>query len=103
MANPILWERRSYAVTNPNQTEFTISVKGRVRWALEQLLKAGSSGCTPIDNPAPRWSGYVFALRQLGVEIETIHEPHGGAFAGTHARYVLRSNVFLRSGKGVAA
>ena len=73
MANPILWERRSYAVTNPNQIEFTISVKGRVHWALERLLKAGNKGCTPIDNPASRWSAYVFDLRQLGVEIETIH------------------------------
>lgn len=103
MANPILWERRSYAVTNPNQAEFTISVKGRVRWALEQLLKAGNLGCTPVNNPAPRWSAYVFELRQLGVEVETIHESHGGAFAGTHARYVLRSKVFLLSGKGEAA
>ena len=103
MAQPDFSGRRSYAVSNSPEQMFNITVKGRVRWALEQLLKARNSGCTPIDNPAPRWSAYVFELRQLGLDIETIHEPHGGAYAGTHARYVLRSKVFLLSGKGEAA
>ena len=103
MKKPDFSGRRSYAVSHPNGQTFDITIKGRVRWALEQLLEAGPKGCTPIDNPAPRWSAYVFELRQSGIEIETIHEPHGGAFAGTHARYVLRSKVMLRSGKGEAA
>lgn len=72
---------------------FRIVVSGRDRWALEELRKAGARGCTPIDNPAPRWSAYVFNLRELGVEIETLTEPHGGAFAGHHARYLLRCQV----------
>lgn len=103
MAQPDFSGRRSYAVSNPSGEKFAITINGRVRWALEQLIKAGRNGCTPINNPAPRWSAYVFELRQLGVEIETIHEPHGGAFAGTHARYVLRSIVFQKAGKGEAA
>lgn len=70
-----------------------ITVAGRDRWALEALMAAGNVGCTPIDTPGPRWSGYVFNLRGHGVPIETITEPHGGAFKGTHARYVLRANV----------
>ena len=59
-----------------------------------ELVKAGQRGCSPIDNPGPRWSAYVFNLRtEFGVAIETIHENHGGQFAGTHARYVLHSTV----------
>ncbi|MBZ0129635.1 MAG: hypothetical protein K8F59_11015 [Rhodobacteraceae bacterium] len=72
---------------------FRIVVSGRDRWALEELRRAGDKGCTPIDNPAPRWSAYVFNLRELGLEIETLSEPHGGDFAGHHGRYVLRSGV----------
>jgi len=45
------------------------------------------------DNPAPRWSAYVHNLRESGVEIETVTEPHGGDFAGHHGRYVLRCGV----------
>lgn len=69
------------------------SARGRDAWALGELLKAGADGCTPIDNPGPRWSGYVLKLRKLGLNIETVNERHGGIFAGRHARYVLRSPV----------
>lgn len=71
----------------------TITVIGRDAWALRNLVDAGSVGCTPIDHPGPRWSHYVFKLRGFGFVIETINEAHGGPFAGTHARYVLRSHV----------
>lgn len=72
---------------------FTVSLKGREAWALDQLIEAGAKGCTPITHPAPRWSGYVFDLRGHGIPIETIHEKHGGEFAGTHGRYILRARV----------
>jgi hypothetical protein len=67
--------------------------KGRAAWALDRLVSAGQSGCTPIDQPAPRWSPYIFLLRRDGVDVETIHENHGGAYAGHHARYLLRTSV----------
>lgn len=70
-----------------------ITAMGRDAWALLELLKAGEMGCTPIDHPGPRWSAYVFNLRQMGLVIETVHENHKGDFAGTHARYVLRSPI----------
>ncbi len=70
-----------------------VEVKGRDLWALGQLVEAGPNGCTPIGNPAPRWSGCAHKLRKAGLEIETIHEAHKGAFPGVHARYVLHSNV----------
>ena len=72
---------------------FAIALKGREVWALDRLAEAGPRGCTPIEHPAPRWSAYVHRLRGLGVPIETLHEPHGGDFAGTHGRYVLRARV----------
>lgn len=73
--------------------ECTLLLKGREAWALQQLLERGEKGVTPITNPAPRWSHYIFQLRGYGLEIETVREEHGGPFAGHHARYVLRSPV----------
>lgn len=72
---------------------FTIEAKGREAWALDRLAEAGLRGCTPIEQPAPRWSAYIHRLRGLGVPIETVTEAHGGAFAGHHGRYVLRARV----------
>lgn len=72
----------------------TMTIVGRDAWALERLLQAGERGCTPIDQPAPRWSHYVFKLRtKYRLAVETINEAHGGTYAGSHARYVLRSDV----------
>lgn len=73
-------------------------VKGRDAWALLELHRAGARGVTPIDTPGPRWSGYVFKLRRLGLVIETAHEQHGGPFPGTHARYVLHSRISIVEG-----
>lgn len=70
-----------------------VKVIGRDAWALRNLVAAGPRGCTPIEHPGPRWSHYVFKLRRAGFVIETIEEKHAGQFAGTHARYVLRSSV----------
>ncbi len=81
-----------------NEPPERVTVKGRPAWAMLQLMTAGERGFTPIDNPGPRWSAYVFDLRHLGIAIETVHETHGGAFRGTHGRYVLRSNIKLLEG-----
>lgn len=70
-------------------------VSGRDAWALSELMKAGPKGCTPIDTPGPRWSAYVFNLRGAGLAISTLHEPHSGQFSGTHARYVLNTNITI--------
>lgn len=70
------------------------TASGRIAWALLELLTAGARGCTTIDHPAPRWSAYIFKLRhENSLAIETLHERHGGLFAGNHARYILRSKV----------
>ncbi|MCV0395919.1 MAG: hypothetical protein K5872_06645 [Rhizobiaceae bacterium] len=81
----------------------THEMVGREAWALQNLVRAGEAGCTPIDTPGPRWSHYVFLLRKRGIVVETIHESHGGPFAGTHARYVLRSRVRILDEIGRAA
>lgn len=87
------WPSANFTIEADYGQKLTVSVKGRDRWALEQLMYSGSTGCTPISNPAPRWSAYIFNLRGLGIPIETITEAHGGPFSGTHARYVLKAKV----------
>lgn len=87
------WKAASFTVSHDGSAPFNVRVKGRDRWTLECLIAAGAKGCTPIDNPAPRWSAYVFDLRKLDIQIETVNEVHDGPFKGTHARYVLRSKV----------
>ncbi|MDG2571244.1 hypothetical protein P7L87_27195 [Vibrio parahaemolyticus] len=81
--------------------EQALILNGREAWAMKELIASGEKGVTPIDNPAPRWSHYIFKLRGYGVTIETINEPHGGPFSGTHARYVLRSPVTIIRDKRV--
>ena len=73
--------------------EFEKTLSGRNAWALNELIRSGQKGCTPIDNPAPAWAAYVQNLRAMGLYIETITEAHGGPFKGHHGRYVLHSDV----------
>lgn len=88
------WGLKAFTVQNEEGATRIILVKGRTLWMLDTLMAAGALGVTPIDNPAPRQSGYVHVLRHVyGLDIETIHEPHGGDFRGTHARYLLKSKV----------
>jgi hypothetical protein len=82
-----------YHVTPEGGEPFTVQATGREAWALDRLRAAGASGCTPYEQPAPRWSAYVHRLRALGVPIETVTEPHGGDYPGHHGRYVLRAVV----------
>ena len=78
---------------------FEIRASGRFDWALDELIKAGPRGIIPMENLAPRWSAYIHVLRSLGVEIDTVMEPHEGPFPGKHGCYVLQSLVL----KGGAA
>ena len=71
----------------------TMTLKGRVAWAVHCLWQAGESGCTPIDHPGPRWADYTFKAKKAGLRVETVTERHGGSFRGNHARYVLRDQL----------
>jgi hypothetical protein len=82
-----------YEVIPTGGEPFPVTVKGRPKWALKALIEAGARGITSMENPAPRMSGYIHLLRGMGVPIETQHEPHGGEFAGHHARYRLQAQV----------
>lgn len=97
MGKPIKPSFRA-VITHPSAQPVTITVTGRTAWALLSLMRSGAKGCTPIDRPAPRWSDYIFRLRKQGVNVETIDENHGGSFAGTHAKYVLRDMVTVGGG-----
>ena len=70
-----------------------MTIVGRNAETLEKLIAAGERGITSYENPAPRLAHYIFRNRRFGFLIETIDEAHGGRFPGTHARYVLRSDV----------
>ena len=89
-----------FEITPFGERRRLVKIQGRDAWALSELIKAGARGCTPIDNPAPRWSAYIFDLHnEHGINIQTINEPHGGQFAGTHARYVLIDQVEIVEGQ----
>lgn len=84
----------SYCVISPDGADFTISLRhGRERDTLEALIRGGATGCTFYDDPAPRWASNIHKLRCRGLIIKTEREKHGGAYPGTHARYVLLSKV----------
>lgn len=69
------------------------TLAGRAAWALRHLIES-PSGCTPLTHPAMRWAHYIYLLRKdHSINVETIHEKHGGPFPGTHARYFLRDDV----------
>jgi len=93
MAEQQAWAKARYELKTETGDLICVIVSGRFRWALDELIKAGEKGCTPIDNPAPRWSAYKHGLKGLGVPIATITEPHDGPFSGHHARYVLKATL----------
>lgn len=89
-----MWGPARFRITRTDGTSHEITLKGRDRWALENLMAAGEQGCTPIEHPGPRWSAYTFNLRrEYRIEIDTITERHEGPFSGSHARYVARSKI----------
>jgi hypothetical protein len=83
-------------------TPITLHLKGRLAWALMELVKAGDNGITPLHNPAPRVSHYVMTLRRKGVAIDTDMQPHDGAYPGKHGVYRLRSAVTIEQMEGTA-
>lgn len=91
-----------YLIVQPSGAHTETEINGRDRWALECLMRAGLDGGAPLRDTGPSWSAYVLSLRGMGVQIETIHDRHGGDYPGHHGRYVLRSAV-SRIGEGGAA
>lgn len=74
---------------NLSEQSRTFELNGRLGWTAAHLVKAGAQGIQTIDRPALRLSAYVHELRGMGFPIETEMVPHGGDYAGHHARYTL--------------
>jgi winged helix domain-containing protein len=70
-----------------------LTLTKRAAFILEELLAAGADGITAIDYPGVRVSDAILKLRKAGVDVQTLHEQHGGEFRGHHGRYILRSKV----------
>ena len=80
--------------SSPGDVELTQKTfVGREAWLLDRLLDAGDRGVTTLENPAPRVSHYLMKIRRAGIVVETIREPHKGAYSGSHGRFILRSPV----------
>jgi hypothetical protein len=77
-------------VTLLSEQPRTFDFKGRLGWAMLKLVEAGAEGVTPITHPAPRWSAYVFSVRELGIPIENHH--------GTTRRQLSRPTCPLCAG-----
>lgn len=68
---------------------------GRAAETLLLLARRGPEGVVAFDfpgGPAFRLSAYIKQLRDIGLEIVTLREPHD---CGWHGRYVLRSTVSI--------
>lgn len=90
----------TYKIENEGKEPITVTIKGRLLWALECLERGP---VTPIGRPAPRWSGYIHELRGAGVNIWTETLKHGGEFKGTHGKYHLVSKVSKVEGSSEVA
>jgi hypothetical protein len=86
-------EQITIRLPNGNRQTF----QGREAWTLRHLLNAGPTGITTLEQPAPRWSHYVFKLRKAGLVISTDRETHGGSYPGSHGRYRLETSVTVVS------
>ncbi|QJF51978.1 winged helix domain-containing protein [Roseobacter ponti] len=85
-----------HVTLNLGEQPRSFNLNGRLGWAFFELHKAGKRGVTPIERPAPRWSGYVHDLRGMGIAIDTEMVPHGGTYSGHHARYRLACDAAVR-------
>jgi len=87
----------TYHVCHPDpktRPPFTLTLcHSRKSGALEALIRAGATGCSFYDDPAPRWAASILRLRQRGIDIHTVREAHSGDHPGTHGRYYLISKV----------
>ena len=67
---------------------------GRVRWAIEELRKAGPVGRTGREALGPRWAAYIWDAKHIhGIAIRDEHERHGGDHPGYHKRWWLDCDI----------
>lgn len=88
------WGKAPYIITDTTGETRTVYLSGRVRWAIEELRKAGRAGRTGREALGPRFAAYMWdAKHSHGIPIRDAEEPHGGDFPGRHKRWWLDCDI----------
>lgn len=88
------WAKAPYEITLPTGEKRTVIIGGRVRWAIEELRKAGCEGRTGREALGPRWAAYIHkAKHEHGIPIRDMWEPHEGEHPGQHKRWFLDCQI----------
>ncbi|MBY5973067.1 hypothetical protein KUV28_11965 [Ferrimonas balearica] len=88
------WARAPYEFTDEQGQVQTVILHGRVRWAIEELRKAGSAGRTGREALGPRWAAYVHTAKNVhGIPIYDTWESHEGEHPGRHKRWWLGCEI----------
>lgn len=88
------WAKAPYQITDTTGQSRIVVIGGRVRWAIEELRKAGREGRTGREALGPRWAAYIWAAKHTyGIPIRDKTERHGGDHPGHHKRWWLDCDI----------
>lgn len=88
------WGKAPYEITETTGETRIVFLNGRVRWAIEELRKAGREGRTGREALGPRWAAYIWDAKHVhGIPIRDVEETHGGDFPGKHKRWWLDCDI----------
>ncbi|KAA8608537.1 hypothetical protein AL036_06510 [Salipiger aestuarii] len=88
------WAKAPYVITTATGDRRTVILNGRVRWAIEELRKAGHEGRTGREALGPRWAAYIWDAKHVhGIPIADVWEPHEGEHPGRHKRWFLDCEI----------
>lgn len=89
-----IWGKSPYQITYSSGKTRTVVLSGRVRWAVEELRKAGLTGRTGREALGPRWAAYIHTAKHVhGIPIRDAWEPHKGEHPGKHKRWWLDCDI----------
>ncbi|MBU2962096.1 hypothetical protein KO516_15010 [Citreicella sp. C3M06] len=84
------WAKAPYIITHRTGEQRTAYTGGRVRWATEELRKAGPKGRTGREALGPRWAACIWDAKHVhGITIADVCETHEGEHPGRHKRWFL--------------
>lgn len=88
------WGEAPYEIPQPNGEMHVVILSGRVRWAIEELRKAGPAGRTGREALGPRWAAYIHKAKKIpGIIIKDAWEKHEGEHPGRHKRWWLACDI----------
>ena len=91
---PKKWGPAPYQFTDHTGETRVVTIKGRVRWAVEELRKAGAEGRTGREALGPRWAAYIHTAKHVhGIPIRSEWEKHEGEHPGKHKRWFLACDI----------